>query len=121
MYFILPQLLLLFLLFFIGTKLSSLLKTFPDIKANSLDDDYCNSCDKSFRGAFELKRHIRMVHSNIRRSPKKLNRKDKEMVSQIIFSIFTKYYLVVRRPILVDQQTFFKRIGRVLGKIYSKT
>ena len=62
-----------------------------------------------------------MVHSNIRRSPKKLNRKDKEMVSQIIFSIFTKYYLVVRRPILVDQQTFFKRIGRVLGKIYLKT
>ena len=83
MYFILPQLILLFLLFFIGTKLSSLLKTFPDIKANSLDDDYCNSCDKSFRGAFELKRHIRMVHSNIRKSPKKFNGRD--VVSQIIF------------------------------------
>ena len=92
-YFILPQLILLFLLFFIGTKLSSLLKTFPDIKANSLDDDYCNSCDKSFRGAFELKRHIRMVHSNIRKSPKKFNGRD--MVSQIIFKNQFLFYFSI--------------------------
>ena len=73
----------------IGTKLSALLKTFPDIKANSMDDDFhCDSCNKSYRSGNDLKKHIQTVHTCgdnkwKKRSPKKFTRSE-DTVSQII-------------------------------------